>query len=75
VSWRAGSKLFIEMWPLIQANISDRQDRIEFTSRLLSLFVDNDMDPFEVEDVHADVRAAMRHAGLEISDPDRYPLD
>jgi hypothetical protein len=30
------------------------------------------MDPFDVEDVHPDVRAAMRHAGIELSEPERY---
>lgn len=75
MSWRAGSKLFIEMWPLIQQNIPDREHRIEFTGFLLKLMVGDDMDPFDVEDLHPDVRAAMRHAGIEISEPDRYQDD
>ena len=35
MSWRAGSKLFSEIWPLIQSNISDQQERVEFTGELL----------------------------------------
>src|SRR5689334_3574176 len=72
MSWRTGSKLFIEMWPLIQANIKDRQERIDFTAELLKLFVKEDMDAWDVEDVHPDIRAAMLHAGIEISEPERY---
>jgi hypothetical protein len=33
------------------------------------------MDPWDVEDVHAEIRAAMRRAGLEVSEPERYPDD
>jgi hypothetical protein len=33
------------------------------------------MDPFDVEDVHTEIRAAMRLAGLEIAEPERYKND
>jgi len=72
MSWRRGSKLFGEMGPLIEANIPDREHRIDFTARLLKLFEDDDMDTYDVEDLHPDVRAAMRRAGIEIAEPDRY---
>ncbi|MGZ4891567.1 MAG: hypothetical protein ACXV2B_04835 [Halobacteriota archaeon] len=75
MSWRAGSKLFTEMWPLIQSNIHDSEHRIEFTSELLKLMVKDDMDPYDIEDIHQDVRAAMRAAGISISEPDRYTDD
>jgi hypothetical protein len=60
------------MWPLIQANIPDREHRIDFTARLLKLFEDDDMDTYDVEDVHPEIRAAMREAGIEIAEPGRY---
>jgi len=75
MSWRSGSKLFIEIWPTIQSNIPDQELRIEFTGQLLQQFVEWDMDPVDVEDVHPEIRAAMRLAGIEISDPDRYRDD
>lgn len=75
MSWRTGSKLFIEVWPLIQSNIPDREQRIEFTGRLLQLFVEQDMDSFDVEDVHPDIRVAMRSVGIEIAEPGRYAGD
>ena len=72
MSWRSGSKLFIEIWPTIQSNIPERDLRIEFTGSLLEQFLEWDMDPSDVEDVHPDIRAAMRLVGIEITDPDRY---
>lgn len=75
MSWRTGSKLFIEMWPLIQANITDKEERIEFTGELLQVFARQDMDTWEVEDVHPDIRAAMRQVGIDIAEPDKYKGD
>jgi hypothetical protein len=75
MSWRAGSKLFVEIWPQIEANIHDREHRIDFTSKLLTLMVQEDMDQYDIEDIHPDVRAAMRAAGIAISEPDRYTDD
>jgi hypothetical protein len=63
------------MWPLIQANITNREHRIEFTGKLLKLMVEDDVDPFDVEDIHPEVRAAMRQVGIEISEPERYQDD
>ena len=72
MSWRSGSSLFIEMWPLIQARIADRDHRIDFTGNLLKLMVQDDMDPYDVEDVHPEVREAMQRAGIELQEPGRY---
>ena len=72
MSWRSGSRLFIEIWPAVRANIPDRQLRIEFTAELLRLFVENDMDSWDVEDVDPDIRAALRLAGIVVAEPDRY---
>lgn len=75
MSWRTGSKLFVEMWPLIQANIADRAHRVDFTARLLQLLIDDDMDAYDVEDVHADVRAALRKIGVELAQPELFADD
>ncbi len=73
MSWRTGSKLFLEIWPLIQQRIPERDIRIEFTARLLDTFVHDDMDPRDVEDVHPDIRAALEFAGIGVSEPERWP--
>ncbi len=75
MSWRAGSKLFTEMWPLIQAGIVDRGHRIDFTARLLQILIDDDMDPYDVEDVHPDVRAALRKIGVDLAQPELFAED
>lgn len=75
MSWRMGGKLFVEIWPVIEANITERAQRIAFTAQLLKLFIQNDMDPWDVEDVHPEVRAAMRRIGVHIREPERYRDD
>jgi len=75
MSWRTGSKLFIKMWPLVQEGITDQEDRIEFTGELLEVFVKGDMDPWDVEDVHPEIRAAMRQVGIKITETERYKND
>ena len=72
MSWRTGSKLFLEIWPVIKANIPDREERIEFTAALIQVFVQEDMDTWEIEDVDLDIRKAIVQAGYEIGEPDRY---
>jgi hypothetical protein len=34
--------------------------------------VSQDMDSYDLEDVHPDVRDAMRLANIEIAEPERY---
>jgi hypothetical protein len=73
MSWRTGSKLFLEMWPLLQQNIPEREERIEFTARLLDIFVHHDMDSWDVEDIHPDVRVAIELAWIGVKEPERWP--
>ena len=75
MSWRTGSKLFLEIWPAIKANIADQQQRIEFTAALIRVFVNEDMDTCDIEDVDPDIRAAIIQAGYEICEPERYKKD
>lgn len=72
MSWRSGSSMFLEFWPLLQKHIPDQAHRIEFTANLLNLFVRDDMDPWEVEDVHPDIRAALIKAGIGLAEPEKY---
>jgi hypothetical protein len=75
MSWRSGSILFIEIWPLLQKHIPDQEERIEFTAKLLEMLVNEDMDSYDVEDLHPEVRTAMRKVGLRIAEPARYQRD
>ena len=64
MSWRTGALLFIEMWPLIQTCIEDCEERIEFTANSLKAFMWGDVDPYDIEDIDAEIRAAMRLANI-----------
>ena len=75
MSWRTGSRIFLEIWPILQKNIEEEDERIEFTAALLKLFTERDMDTYDVEDVHAEIRAAMREAGIELAEPEEYEDD
>ena len=41
----------------VKIHIIDREERIAFTAKLLRLFVDDDMDTYDVEDVYPDIPA------------------
>jgi hypothetical protein len=64
--------MFIDFWPIIQQYMPERDERVDFTARLLSLFVHDDMDPWDVEDIHPDIRAALQLADIGVSEPERY---
>ena len=59
MSWRSGSSMFIEFWPIIQRHMPDREHRVEFTAEILKLFMDSDMDPYDLEGFHPEVDAAL----------------
>jgi hypothetical protein len=64
VSWRAGAKLFREMWPLIQAHVPEDQFRVEFVRDLLRFFMDCDMDGTDVRRMHPEIDRALDELGI-----------
>lgn len=75
MSWRTGSTLFLEIWPLIQDRIPEQDIRIDFTAEIVKAFVRGDMDTWEVEDVDPEIRAAIKLAGFELAEPERWTDD
>jgi hypothetical protein len=67
MSWRSGAQLFGEMWPLLQARIPDRGLRQEFLGRLLALFLEWDVDPETIADLHPEVRQALAVLGVDVA--------
>jgi hypothetical protein len=59
MSWRSGGMLLADIWPAIESRIPDRAQRIEFTSQLLGVFVNWDVDLYDVQDIHPDIQAAI----------------
>jgi hypothetical protein len=64
VSWRAGAKLFREMWPLIQANVPESDFRAEFLKGLLTYFMDCDMEGTDMRRIHAEIDKALDELGI-----------
>jgi hypothetical protein len=56
---------------LDQANIPNKEHCVAFTASLLTLMAENDTDPYDIENIHPDVRAAMCATGNAISEPER----
>jgi adenine-specific DNA methylase len=69
VSWLSGAQLFGEIWPLVEGRIRDRRRRQEFLRQMLALFLEWDVDPETVADVHAEVREALAALGVEVDEP------
>jgi hypothetical protein len=44
MSWRTGSSIFLEIWPIIEKNISNENELSSFSKDLIDLFVSHDMD-------------------------------
>ena len=63
MSWRKGADLFAEMWPLIKARIPDRELRAEFTARLLAVFLEYDLDSYDIEDIDPEIADLLRSMG------------
>ncbi len=55
MSWRTGSTIFLEFWPIIKNNIENKEERILFTKELISLFVKHDMDTLDLEKVEEEL--------------------
>jgi hypothetical protein len=55
MSWRAGAKLFREIWPLIERHIPEEDFRADFTRDLLSFFMDCDMDGADLRRFHPEI--------------------
>ena len=58
MSWRTGAELFSEIWPLIQSKVKPEQ-REDFLQEIIAVFLDNDVDPYDLEDLHPEVARAL----------------
>ena len=60
MAWRAGAKLFREIWPLILKYEPEGNFRREFTTDLLDLFLGCDVDPSDLQGLHPQVDQALK---------------
>jgi hypothetical protein len=55
MSWRSGSSLFMELWPIVAKHINDAEMRKEFGKELMQLFLERDVDPADFEEFDPEV--------------------
>jgi hypothetical protein len=63
VAWRAGARLFREMWPLIQTHVPEDDFRAEFVRDLLRFFMECDMEGTDLRRVHPEIDKALDELG------------
>jgi hypothetical protein len=44
VSWKTGERIFIEIWPILENHIQDKNELSRFTTEMIELFIKNDID-------------------------------
>jgi hypothetical protein len=64
MSWRAGAKLFREMWPLIQHHVPEDEFRAEFVRDLIAFFQDLDMDGSALRRFHPVIDSTLDELGV-----------
>jgi hypothetical protein len=63
MSWRAGAKLFRDIWPLIQHHVPDDEFRAEFVRDLIDFFQKCDVDGTDLRRVHPEIDRALDDLG------------
>jgi hypothetical protein len=63
MSWRAGARLFRDIWPLIQVHVPEKEFRAEFTRDLLDFFLQCDMDGADPRRIHPEINKALDELG------------
>jgi hypothetical protein len=63
MSWRAGAKLFREIWPLIQRHVPESEFRADFTRDLIAFLQRCDMDGTDLRRLHPEVDKALDEIG------------
>jgi hypothetical protein len=64
VAWRAGARLFRDLWPLIQAHVPEEDFRRELVRDLLHLFMDADMEGTDLRRFHPEIDKALDELGV-----------
>ena len=64
MAWRAGARLFREIWPLIQTHVPEDEFRAEFVRDLLHFFMDRDMEGTDLRRIHPEIDKALDRLGV-----------
>ena len=60
MAWRAGAKLFREIWPPLLKHESEGNFRLEFTTDLVALFLGCDVGPSDLQSLYPEADQALR---------------
>jgi len=52
--------VFLDLWPVLQYRMQDKEERIDFIKALLKDFVDRKVDLSDIAAIHEDIRCAIR---------------
>lgn len=55
MSWRTGSLLFLEIYPVIKQHLGEDKNNEEFLKSLVQLFLAHDIDPYDISDVDSEL--------------------
>jgi hypothetical protein len=66
MSWRTGASLFWDFWPKIKAGIPDDEHRAAFARELVTLFLDNDVDPCDLRGEDPEIDRIMDEVDPEL---------
>ncbi len=64
MAWRAGARLFRDMWPLIQAHVPEGNFRYELVRDLLKFFMECDMEGTDLRRFHPEIDPALDELGV-----------
>jgi hypothetical protein len=64
MSWRGGTRLFLDIWPLIQRHVPEDDFRAEFVRDLIDFFQRCDMDGTDLRGVHPEIDKALDQLGV-----------
>jgi hypothetical protein len=59
MSWRVGSSIFVDIYPIVKERITDDKHRKEFLASLVQLFLSNDMDAYDISEVDDELDAIL----------------
>jgi hypothetical protein len=65
MSWRAGSNLFRDMFPLIKRHVPEEEFRAEFVRDLIDFFQQCDMDATDLRRIDPEIEKALDELGVD----------
>ena len=58
MSWRTGASIFVQAWPTIKKEITDKDELKSFTKEFLAIFDKRDVDLYDLVDSLEDTELA-----------------